>query len=116
MDGYTAAQALMRESQPPTAVFCADDLIALGAMEAIEEAGGRVPTDVSLVGFDDIFLAALPRINLTTIRQPVEQMGRIVTEFILGRIDDASGRNRLAVLLEPTLVPRGSTGPAPRAR
>jgi DNA-binding LacI/PurR family transcriptional regulator len=115
LDGYTAAQALMRESRPPTAVFCADDLIALGAMEAIEESGARVPDDVSIVGFDDIFLAGLPRIGLTTIRQPVEQMGHIVAEFILRRIGDAAGRDRLEVILEPTIAIRGSTAPAPLA-
>jgi LacI family transcriptional regulator len=116
LDGYSAAMGLLHQSDPPTAIFCADDFTALGAMQAIEEAGARIPKDISLVGFDNISLSALPRIGLTTIAHPVEEMGRLVTELILNRVGDTGTTGPYRKVLEPSLVVRGSTGPAPRNR
>jgi LacI family transcriptional regulator len=90
-------------------VFAASDLIALGAMAVLDEVGLRVPADIALVGFDDIPTAARFRPPLTTVRQPLDYMGRLAAEhlcsLIAGETDDA-----LRVTLETKLVVRGSCG------
>ncbi|MBO0720454.1 MAG: LacI family DNA-binding transcriptional regulator [Blastocatellia bacterium] len=75
--GASAVRALMDQSSIPTAIFCGNDLIAMGAMSALEEAGVNVPEDVSIVGFDDIFFARLSRPPLTTVRIPRERLGEL---------------------------------------
>lgn len=96
----------------PTAFFCANDLIAFGALTVLRDAGIRVPNCVSLVGFDDIAMAAQMSAPLTTVRQPMEQIGWEAADLLLsagteGRIEHKS--------LTPSLVVRASTG-APRPR
>ena len=92
-----------------TGVVCYNDLAAIGAMRALRSAGRRVPEDVSVIGFDDIEMAAWTDPPLTTIRQPIGAMGRWAVSRLF---DDA--REREQVHLDPTLVVRGSTAP-PRA-
>ena len=99
----------------PTAVFCANDLIAFGVMSSLRDAGIRVPDDVSLVGFDDIALASQTSVPLTTIRQPMEELGAAAVELLLaGSPADEEGP---AVVehrsFDPQLVIRESTS-APR--
>ncbi|HEX8938929.1 MAG TPA: LacI family DNA-binding transcriptional regulator [Candidatus Limnocylindrales bacterium] len=122
--GGLAARALLEVEPPPTAIFAADDFLALGAMQALEEIGLRVPDDVSLVGFDDIGVAGLARIGLTTVVQPVAAMGRQVAGILLERLErDGRARDRTTaadgrveqVVLEPRLVVRTSTARAPMA-
>lgn len=72
--GYDAAQRLFARNAPPDAIFCAADIMALGAIDAAREAGLTIPDDLSIVGFDDIPVASWPAYDLTTIRQPVAQM------------------------------------------
>lgn len=74
--GYSAAQQLLALETPPTAIFGSNDLSALGAMEAIREMGLRIPEDISIIGFDDIPQASLAYPKLTTVHQPLVQMGR----------------------------------------
>ncbi|MFH1610133.1 MAG: LacI family DNA-binding transcriptional regulator [Candidatus Bipolaricaulota bacterium] len=94
----------------PTAIFAANDMIALGVLEAAEDLGLRVPEDLSVVGYDDIRYASLPRIQLTTVAQPTQEMGRIAAEYLLGVIE--RGRQRkLARVLRPHLVVRRTTAP-----
>ena len=106
--GYRAAKALLAIQPRPTAIFAADDFLALGAMQALEEEGVRVPRDVSLVGFDDIQFAALSRIGLTTIAQPRALMGRRVTELVLEHLEGETTGER-SIVLEPRLIVRAST-------
>ena len=86
--GYAGASALLELPHPPTAIFASNDVSAFGAMEAVREHGLRIPDDVSVVGFDDIPQAAHVHPRLTTVRQPLEKMGRTATRMLLEYIND----------------------------
>ena len=97
-----------------TAIVCASDLMALGAIRAVRRAGRSVPRDVSVVGFDDSALMNSTDPPLTTVRQPIEPMGRMVIELLVGQMaGGVVGHDEY--FFEPELVVRGSTGPAPTA-
>jgi LacI family transcriptional regulator len=85
---YAGASALLELSHPPTAIFASNDVSAFGAMEAIRVHGLHIPDDVSVVGFDDIPQAAHVHPPLTTVRQPLEEMGRAATRMLLEYIKD----------------------------
>jgi DNA-binding LacI/PurR family transcriptional regulator len=111
--GRQGVAALFDDGPAPTAVFVANDLAALGAMGALAERGVRVPDDVSLVGYDNTALAAVPQIALTTVDQPRPDMGRTAVALLLERL--AGGREAgRHLVIPPTLVVRGTTAP-PRA-
>lgn len=99
---------LLALADPVTAVFASNDLLAIDVLETVEELGVRVPGDLSIVGFDDIRLAGLARVSLTTVAQPCEELARIGIDLLLERIRGASAPPRLR-LLAPSLVVRGST-------
>lgn len=84
--GYDAMQELLRRPQRPDAVFAASDVQALGALRALREAGLRVPEDVALIGFDDIRTSAY--VGLSTMSQPMYEMGKVATDKLLKRIED----------------------------
>ena len=106
--GYRAMQALLeRPGDRPTAVFAAADVMAFGALRAAREAGLDVPGDLEVVGFDDIEPSAYA--GLTTIRQPMAEMGRLATEMLLRRLD-APGAPAQHVVFAPALVVRETTG------
>jgi LacI family transcriptional regulator len=86
--GYAGASALLELPHPPTAIFASNDVSAFGVMEAVREHGLHIPDDVSIVGFDDIPQAAHVHPPLTTIRQPLEKMGRTATRMLLEHIKD----------------------------
>ena len=111
--GYLAMRELLALPQRPTAVLAANDLAALGAMTAIREAGWSIPEHISVVGYNDIPIAAEVTPPLTTVRVPMREMGARATELLIARI---LGRPvaKTRVVLAPELVVRGSTGP-PRA-
>ena len=98
-----------------TAVVCGSDLMALGAIRAAHRLGLTVPDDVSVVGFDDSAFMTLVHPPLTTIRQPVESMGRAVVDLLMQQIAGAHVPPE-EILFEPELVVRASTGSAPRTR
>ncbi len=81
--GYTAAQELLSLPCPPTAIFASNDVTAFGAMDAVRERGLRIPDDVSILGFDDIPQSNSVRPTLSTVRQPLEQMGRLAVQMLL---------------------------------
>jgi LacI family repressor for deo operon, udp, cdd, tsx, nupC, and nupG len=108
-DAAAHVTALLRLDSPPTALFCASDLLALGAISGVWQMGKRIPEDLSIFGFDDIEEATDVFPPLSTVRQPVEEMARQATELI-GSLMDGSRRDRetLHVLIQPELVIRGS--------
>lgn len=110
--GYRAAGDLLARADPPTAIFCENDEMAMGAMRRIKEAGLRIPEDISVAGFDDIAFASFCDPPLTTIAQPAEDFGREAVALLLDIIDerdDAAGKHRIMPF---ELVVRESTGPA----
>jgi len=111
--GREAAQKMLRGCDRPTAIFAANDVIALGVMEAAEDLGLSIPQDLSLVGYDDISYASLPRIQLTTVSQPTYEMGRIAAEYLLA-ICEGEERGKLQRVLPPRLVVRKTTAPPRR--
>ena len=106
--GYQATRQLLAKSPPPTAVFACNDLMAVGAISAAVEMGYRVPTDLSVVGFDDLPLARFANPSLTTIVQPKYEMGTIAATMLLERIRDLEGSPRRK-MLDTNLLVRQST-------
>jgi DNA-binding LacI/PurR family transcriptional regulator len=112
--GYVAARALLERSPVPTAIFAANDICAIGAMRALEEAGLRTPADVSVVGYDNTSLAALRQVSLTSVHQFGADIGRLGVECLFERMEGTRSNPRHEVVA-PTLVVRATTGPPPRA-
>jgi LacI family transcriptional regulator len=110
--GYDALHQLFRGRVAPTAVFCANDISAFGAIDAARALGVRVPDDLWVVGYDDTDMASWEAFDLTTARQPVEQMVKAAIDLLLQRID-SPGKPGAHERFESTLVLRGSTGRHP---
>jgi LacI family transcriptional regulator len=111
--GYTATCELFRLERPPTAIFCANDLMAMGALDALHEMGKSVPQDVAVMGYDDQEMAQHTRPALSTALLPNYDMGRSALEALLElaqttNIPKTSSRSRI-VKLECPLVIREST-------
>ncbi len=111
--GYPFAKQLLQRKVPFTALFAYNDISALGAIRAFQESGLRVPQDISVVGFDDIQGAAYSNPTLTTVRQPLADMGRLAAETLLARIEGTK-EYQAEIPIEPELVVRQSTAAAPK--
>ncbi|MGC2000765.1 MAG: LacI family DNA-binding transcriptional regulator [Candidatus Acidiferrales bacterium] len=113
--GYYATRRLLEARRPFTALFAFNDISAMGATRALGEAKLKIPEDVSVVGFDDIPSAAYQNPALTTVRQPLREMGVIAAETLLQRITSpANARFPDSIIVKPTLAVRASTGPVRR--
>jgi len=111
--GYKPMQALLEKSRDFTAVFCFNDIAAIGAIRALKDGGLSVPGEVSVVGFDDIQSAAYSTPSLTTVRQPLFEMGQRGAQVLLERIADKEKPYASEIVMAPQLIVRESTGPAP---
>jgi LacI family transcriptional regulator len=108
--GRESGARLLALSPRPTAVFCANDLLALGVLQALFAAGVRVPEEVALVGYDDIEFAAAAAVPLTSVRQPAVRMGRQAAQLLLEETgEDAERHRHQRIVLEPELVVRESS-------
>src|ERR1017187_7399003 len=110
--GYKPMQALLEKTRDFTAIFCFNDIAAIGAIRALKNAGLAVPGDVSVVGFDDIQSAEFSTPSLTTVRQPLLEMGKRSAQILLDRIASAENRYPSEIVIAPELAVRESTGPA----
>jgi len=108
--GYAALLGLLERRPDLTAVFAANDLSAIGVLSALAASGRRVPDDVSVIGFDDVRLAAFTAPPLTTIKQPAAEIARLATELLIG-LTHGEQPAQVRHLLEPALVVRESTAP-----
>lgn len=110
--GRDAGHRLIGLSPRPSAVFCANDLLALGVMQTVFDAGVRVPEDLAVIGYDDIEFAEACLIPLTSVRHPAGEIGRLAAELLLKEIDPApEGHRHERIVLQPELVVRRSTVP-----
>jgi len=114
--GYGAAQRLLSQSVQATAIFCASDELAMGAMRAAQEQGLRVPRDLSIVGFDDIEMAAFSNPPLTTVRQPCAEFGRRATQMMLQILEGKTLSNERVVLPHELVVRESTARPGGRSR
>jgi DNA-binding LacI/PurR family transcriptional regulator len=110
--GYPYGKQLLATKRHFTALFAYNDVSAIGSIRAFQEAGLQVPKDISVVGFDDIQGAAFHYPSLTTVRQPLRQMGEIAMRTLLERIEGRADCPR-EIAVQPELVVRESTGKAP---
>jgi DNA-binding LacI/PurR family transcriptional regulator len=107
---YGPTKALLERTRDFTALFCFNDTAAMGAIRAIRDAGLEVPRDISVVGFDDIVAAAYSTPSLTTVRQPLVQMGQQGAKILLEKIADREKEFPAEIMMAPELVVRESTG------
>ncbi|WHH61009.1 LacI family DNA-binding transcriptional regulator [Petroclostridium sp. X23] len=103
--GYTLTKDLLIKNDVPTAILAGNDIIALGVIQAVEEFGLHVPSDISVVGFDDISFASLDKIQLTTIHQPKYKIGELCVEIILDQLQDIKS-DPIQRIVEPQLMIR----------
>ena len=113
--GYVAATELLSMRRPPTAIFASSDAAAFGVLGAARAAGLRVPEDLSVLGFDDIVEASYVGAALSTVRQPLREMGRVAVQRLMSLLADPS-QPATRVVMETELVVRQTTGRPRRAR
>jgi len=113
--GYAVTRKLLERSEWFSALLAWNDISAIGAIQALRDSGIRVPEDVSVIGFDDIQTAAYQNPGLTTVRQPLRQMGTIAAETLLARVNSPlQARYPKEIIVKPELIIRGSTTTANR--
>jgi LacI family transcriptional regulator len=110
--GFEATLEMLRGDERPTAIFCGNDVIAFGALDAAQELGLSVPGDVSIVGFNDIPIAGWRFVNLTTVRQPLKEMARAAAQMLVKRVESPDREPRTRVF-PVELVYRGTAGQPP---
>ena len=103
-DGYNAMRKLLKLKELPTAVFCDSDMIAIGAIQAINQAHLNVPEDISIIGFDGIDIGQIFSPRLTTIRQDSQKMGRIAASNILNMIKDKTYNHADTITVDTYLI------------
>lgn len=109
--GYRATRKLLQQSSDFSALFAFNDVAAIGAIDALRDAGMDVPDDVSVMGFDDVAYARVHRPSLTTVRQPLHKMGVLAATAVLDRLNNPGESHKAAVevIVEPELIVRATT-------
>jgi LacI family transcriptional regulator, galactose operon repressor len=108
--GYEGGKQFLRMKEPPSAIFAANDYMALGAYEAILDQGLRVPEDIALIGFNDIEFTSMKGIELTTIGQKKYEMGSLAVKCLVERIEEGRFDSSKEIILEPELIVRRTCG------
>lgn len=109
-EGEEAARKVMALENRPTAIFCANDMLAFGVMRELMRLGVKVPDDISLIGYDDISFAPTAAVPLSSIFQPAYQLGFTAAELLISECGDSGEHQHKQVVFEPKLVARSSTG------
>ena len=107
--GLVAANRLLALREPPSAIFAYNDMMALGAMQAINERGLQVPDDIAIIGFDGVALTEYTSPPLSTVEQPIPEMSRLAISMLLDRINDRAPMDARTAVVEPRLICRAST-------
>ncbi len=113
--GYETAKRLLESTHPPDAFFCGNDLIAMGVWQAAVDCGREVPRDVGVCGFDNSSIASLPQTQMTSVAQPVDQIGKKAAEMLFERIRGGAGKPIQSLVLPTKLIERNSSQRAGRA-
>jgi len=108
-NGEEAARQVMAMAKRPTAIFCANDMLAFGVMRELMRMGIKVPEDVSLIGYDDISFAPTAAVPLSSIFQPAYQLGFTAAELLISECEDTGEHQHKQVVFDPELVARSST-------
>jgi LacI family transcriptional regulator len=108
-EGEACVDKLLDTSIKPTAVFCANDLLALGVMRGLHQRGISIPGDFALVGYDDVEFASMLSTPLTSVRQPKYQLGRTAAELLLDEAINPSRHEHKQVIYQPELIVRESS-------
>ena len=111
--GWDAAHKLLMLREPPTAIACSTDIVAAGVLRAAKSMNIKVPEQLSIVGYDDMYLATHLEVPLTTIKQPVEKIAQMAVKKLISYIGNTTDMRHESIILSPELVLRSSTGPAP---
>ncbi|SNT47766.1 LacI family transcriptional regulator [Asanoa hainanensis] len=109
--GYQAVMRLLALEHPPTALFVTNNLMTIGALRALHDLGISVPDQLSVIGFDDLDLAALLMPPLTVVDRPMEEQGALAMRLLLRRLRESGDVTARRIVLETNLLIRGSTGP-----
>ena len=111
--GEKAFEELWRGDDKPDAIFCINDLLAFGVLDAARSQGIKVPEDLWVIGYNDIQMSTWAAYDLTTVRQPLGQMAEMSVRLLMKRIDGGSSVPPQRQRIEGSLIVRGSTGHAP---
>ena len=107
--GYDRMDALMHLDNPPDAIFCGNDYVAMGVQHYARDKGLAVPEDIGIVGFDDIGCASLPLVSLTTVSQPRDLLGQAALKALIEEINHFPQRTRQRIMINPQLKIRSTT-------
>lgn len=110
--GEQGVEKLLGNQSRPTAIFCASDLLALGVMRGLSLHGLKIPSDMAVVGYDDVEFASMLSPALTSVRQPKYQLGRAAAELLLNEINQTEKHQHTQIVYQPELIVRASTRPA----
>ncbi|WP_256761175.1 LacI family DNA-binding transcriptional regulator [Cohnella sp. WQ 127256] len=113
-DGKIAASLLLQSDSRPTAIFCCNDILAIGALQAAKENGVRVPEQLSIIGFDNTLLSTVVSPALTTISQPMDEMVKLAFGLLIATPEGGGDEIKQRIVMQPELVVRESTGPSPK--